>query len=298
MLSDDASFLHFEHLLASGDENGEEVSRFLNDIIAGSKGRRRKLRKGTTLCRAQIGYEMREDFGSRIELPDAFPPERMKPLRDSVSVGRVNPKGRPCLYLAIDPGTAIAEMRPWRGAYISLGQFRVLKDCLLMDFSDDKLRSADLIWSDEPPTAVEREESVWGDIAYAFAKPLTRNEELSEYLATQAISERFRQEGYDGVAYRSALGTGKCIALFDLDSADLSACALHEVDAVKSTFQQINNWYCIPKHHQRVADSMGIDVCSPEAARPHHLQITGYSRVEQARNAAASEASPTSDGEV
>ena len=168
----------------------------------------------------------------------------------------------------------MAEIRPWVGAHISMAQFKVMKDCVLIDCSRDKVRSLDLMLREEPATPAEEEEAIWGDIAYAFAKPLTRDDVLSEYLATQAISGKFRREGYDGVAYQSALGKGKCIALFDLDAADLAACSLHVTESVTYKFGQINNWYCVPKHHQHIADGIGIDVSSPEAALPHFLRIT------------------------
>ena len=157
---------------------------------------------------------------------------------------------------------------------MSLAQFKVMKDCTLIDCSGDKVRSMDLVLREEPATPAEKEEAIWGDIAYAFAEPLTRDDVLSRYLATQAISERFRREGYDGIAYESALGKGKCIALFDLDVADLASCALYKTESVTHTFRQINNWYCIPKHYQDIADSIGIGAASPEAALPHFLRIT------------------------
>ncbi len=125
----------------------------------------------------------------------------------------------------------------------------------------------------EPASTAEQASAIWGDIAYAFAKPLTRDDDLTEYLATQAIAEEFRKRGYDGVVYQSALGEGKCVALFDLDVAELTQCALFETKAVTHSFVQTNNWYCIPKHHPTIAASKGLDILSPEAAQPHFLTI-------------------------
>ncbi|MBV9156286.1 MAG: RES family NAD+ phosphorylase [Acidobacteriaceae bacterium] len=105
---------------------------------------------------------MRADDEGEIEIPDAFLPERMKPLRDSSSEGRVNPKGKACLYLATDSNTALAEVRPWRGAHISLGLFKVTRDCALIDFSMDKVRSVDLMLRKEPASTAERALAVWG----------------------------------------------------------------------------------------------------------------------------------------
>lgn len=250
------------------------------------------------MYRAQRGYLMRPDDEGEIETPDAFLPERMKPLRGNSSEGRVDPKGLHCLYLATDCDTAMAEVRPWRGAHISLGQFTVMKKSTLIDFSMDNVRSVDLMFRRRGQVSTaERASAVWGDIAYAFKKPLTRDDDKTEYLATQAIAEEFRKEGYDGVAYQSALGKGKCVALFDLDAAELAACALFEAKAVVHTFTQANNWYRIPKHHPNIASRIGLDVLSPEAAQPHFLKIR-YSAISDAPPSARPTDEPAEEHEV
>lgn len=95
MSSHGASFPYFEYLLSESDENTEEIEAFLDAIVATSGSRRRKLPKGRTLFRAQCGYVMREQREGEMEIPDAFPPERMKPLREGMREGRVSPKGNP-----------------------------------------------------------------------------------------------------------------------------------------------------------------------------------------------------------
>lgn len=286
---DFARFESFENQLLQREQYAEQVAEFLSAVVANSSSRTRKLSNGRILFRAQRGYRMRTDDEGEVEVPDAFLPERMKPARESASEGRVNPKGQACLYLATKQDTALAEVRPWRGAYISLGVFRVIKDCKLIDFSTDKLRSVDLLLRKEQASTAEQASAIWGDIAYAFAKPLTKDDDLTEYLATQAIAEEFRKRGYDGVLYQSALGEGKCVALFDLDVAELTQCALFETKTVTHTFVQTNNWYCIPKHHPKIAAGVGLDISSPEAAQPHFLKIKYFS---------VSEAPPTSASET
>jgi len=283
MFSHDASFSHFEYLLSQGDEHADGAARFLDALVATSGSRRRRLPKGRTLARAQRGYVMREEPDTEMAVPDAFLPERMKPPREGMRDGRASSKEKPCLYLATDPDAAMAEVRPWVGAHISLAHFKLIKDCMLIDCSHDKVVSIELMLREDPATPAEEEAAIWGDVAHAFSKPLTQDDVPSEYLATQAISERFQREGYDGIAYQSPLGKGKCIALFDLDAAELAQCALFETKSVTHTFGQINNWYCIPKHYQHVADSIGIDVSSPEAARPRFLRIVDYRLCEEDR---------------
>ena len=47
----------------------------------------------------------------------------MKPLGGRATDGRANPRGIPCLYLATTKETAMSEVRPWIGSYVSAGQF-------------------------------------------------------------------------------------------------------------------------------------------------------------------------------
>jgi hypothetical protein len=60
---------------------------------------------------------------------------------------------------------------------------------------------------------------------------------------TQILAELFKSEGYDGVGYRSSLGPGHNVALFDLDAADLIVCLLFEVKDISFKFEQAGNPY-------------------------------------------------------
>jgi len=69
------------------------------------------------------------------DFPCPFPYARMKPLSDSATEGRANPKGIPCLYVATDKETAMSEVRPWLGAILSVAIFKLPKDLKIIDFS-------------------------------------------------------------------------------------------------------------------------------------------------------------------
>jgi hypothetical protein len=166
----------------------------------------------------------------------------MKPLRDRAREGRVNPKGIPCLYLSTDRETAVAEVRPSKGQFVSLGYFEVLKDCKLANFSVQVNRH--IIYSDSP-----REDKidgiVLGDVTNAFSRPVEIDDTTAEYAPTQVIAEYMRKAGYDGIYYRSELGPAMNIALFDLDAAKLKACDLYMIDDLKYHFVSIDNTYFV-----------------------------------------------------
>lgn len=288
-------FHRFAWAVTQPTGHAEEIERFLTAVIATAKSRRRILRKGTILCRAQPGYVMRAQGEDDIEVPDAFLPERMKPLRDHASESRANRRDAPCLYLADDRDTAMAEVRPWVGAHITLAHFKVAKDCVLVDCSLDKTTSLDLMLRNVEVTPDEREQAVWGDIAQAFSKPLTQDDTLEEYWATQVLSERFKSEGYDGVAYKSPLGKGKNIALFDLDAADPINGTLYVTESVSYRFTQTNNTYYVPKHYPDWAKQHGIDPSLPNAENPLFLRIVGYYPLEAEEKAGGEDGAPSGE---
>src|SRR5687768_8705152 len=62
-----------------------------------------------------------------VEHSDATEPLPLGGLRapplDRRSTGRLNRRDMFCLYTAMDPQTALAEVRPWMGARISVAEF-------------------------------------------------------------------------------------------------------------------------------------------------------------------------------
>ncbi|HEX9652872.1 MAG TPA: RES domain-containing protein [bacterium] len=64
------------------------------------------------------------------------------------------------------------------------------------------------------------------------------DDRLAEYAPTQIITEFFKNNGFDGIEYKSSLGEGNNIALFDLESAEVVECLLFEVNKVNFDFKQ------------------------------------------------------------
>src|ERR1700691_693450 len=167
-----------------------EVRAFLATVVATSEARRDSIAKGTILWRAQRGYEWRiENKGEEdeLEVPCALSPDRMTPKPELVGDGRVNPKGIPCLYLSTTSETAMAEVRPWVGSNLSLAQFKLARDLAIVDCSRDKRMFSLWVVDGEPgePPPERREQVVWGDIGYAFSRPITPDHPVTEYVPTQ-----------------------------------------------------------------------------------------------------------------
>jgi hypothetical protein len=170
----------------------------------------------------------------------------MLPLKGRAVEGRANPRGIPVLYAATKEDTAAAEVRPWIGAYVSVAQLRTRRDLQMVNCTSDETGLK--IYLTEPD-AEERERAVWRDIDLAFGRPVKRNEHSAEYAPTQLIAEVFRKQGFDGIGYRSSLGPGHNLALFDLDVVDLLNCTVFSVDGLRFEMREATNRYYVSKHY-------------------------------------------------
>ena len=222
-----------------------EQRAFLDAVLDSASKRQETVPSGSVFWRAQLGHGWRpiecEDGETRESLaPHPF--ERMKPLPFQAMEGRANPKGIPCLYTiahrdsAIARTTAIAEVRPWVGAEVSLAALMTNRTLRILNCSS--ANSGFPFYLEEPAPA-KREEANWQLIAQAFSQPVTRNDFLADYAPTQILAEVFRQAGFDGVAYHSALGRGHNFAIFDLNSAAVVDSWLFRVKSVSIVSEEV-----------------------------------------------------------
>jgi hypothetical protein len=230
----------------------KESKDFLNSILQTCGAREIILQKDSIVWRAQNGHELRPIFQTDpdtcedIYIDDApcpFPSERMKPLPDSATEGRANSKGIPHLYVASDKETAMSEVRPWLGAILTVAKLKLKKDLKILDFSvNHGQRSFNLNLLSGKASPDEIDKAVWSDIDNAFSQPTKASDIKSEYAPTQIISELIRSQGFDGIAYKSSLGEGYNICLFELDVADVIDCSIFEPTSMKFEFKKVNEY--------------------------------------------------------
>lgn len=202
---------------------------------------------GKALWRAQVGHdwEPREQDNVQYEEPIPFRAERMKPRHGSAFEGRVNPRGIPCLYTASNKETAVAEVRPWLGALVSVAQMTPVRPLRMVNCSEGHDSKFDLYF-DEPSPEI-REQAVWRAIGREFSKPVSPDLGVAEYPPTQVLAEHFKNLGYDGVVYKSKLGTGINFAVFDIDALDVHDVRLYPVKAVSVEIGEIQNSYVVKR---------------------------------------------------
>lgn len=221
-----------------------QASDFLDDLVQQAGDRVDVVPAGRVLWRARLGHDwepLHDGLEVGYEMPGPFRPERMKPLRDRAREGRANPKGIPYLYISTHRETAMAEVQPWIGSRVSVAQLRIDKDLRLVNCTEDSKRR---IFLGGTPSEYW-DTAVWCDIDAAFSLPVVRTDEHANYVPTQIVAERLKVAGFDGVAYRSALGTGHNIVLFDVDVAHLINCSLYELAAIAFDFRECANPYFV-----------------------------------------------------
>lgn len=222
----------------------QETKSFLDAVLATNKGRNFKLPKGTILFRAQRGIDWRpihDEEGNELgDEPIGYDSGRMKPRPNRAIEGRANPAGISVLYLATTEKTAISEVRPWVGAWVSVAQFKTNRALKALDlsrghgqFSIARLTLHQLMHEEEID-AKTRARAVWTDIDAAFSRPVYVTDDAADYVPTQILAEVFRNAGYDAIIYRSLFGErGYNLALFDVEDADPVNCAPYEVTGIE-----------------------------------------------------------------
>lgn len=236
------SFWNFRREVATKARylHSDSTKEFLAALKESAKNKVISFDEGQILWRAQVGC-LFDEIGE----PQPFDKQRMLPLKDEASEGRINPKGIPCLYAANKIETAIAEVRPWIGAEVSVAMLKTKRPLSIVDCTEDlkgKSMAIPAIMNPEDPlTEEEIETEIWNQINQAFSEPLENGDSRADYAPTQIMSELFRSSGYTGIGYKSALGDGLNIAIFDPQTVEVISCQTHTVRSVKFTSEPSGN---------------------------------------------------------
>jgi sarcosine oxidase delta subunit len=249
-----SSFLFFREKKSHEERyfHSEKVQEFLNAVLDTGRERFELIPEGQRYWRAQLGsdlWPLDDGDGQVVDYrPVPYPAKRMKPLPEKASEGRVNPRGMACLYLATDEKTAISEVRPWVGSYVTVAEFETRKPLKVVDCSRCEIdpvvgtvRDVDMLFRLKPPSPEETTEIVWRWIDLAFSQPVDRDDSTADYVPTQIIAELFKTNGFDGIKYKSVFNGGKNLALFDLGSAEqIGEGKVVQVTKIELDFQQIH----------------------------------------------------------
>ncbi len=174
-------------------------------------------------------YEQKEAFDA---MSMGAPPPEVS------SAGRINPQGISYLYCAYEEETAISEIRPWKGADVSVAEFETLEDVKAVDLSKTPIRlsSSD---SSNISTIITSQFVSSSINAHYFSKPAHEHDELA-YLTSQYIAERFKSVGIQAIIYSSVLhSTGKNIAFFSPNVTKCNNVNIFKINSVEYKFIKI-----------------------------------------------------------
>ena len=210
----------FESGLRSSNRFVAGPEEYLDRLLEGCRACSSELAKDTTLFRGRLH---RPESGSQPWQSMALLP----PAPDSCTAGRLNPEGIPYFYLASTRQTAVAEIRPWRGAQITVGGFNVTRNTQVVDL--------------RPQGPETEHSSPVGWATFMLSRPVHQGDRL-RYVATQYLAERLKSEGFEGMLYQSSLEPrGYNVALFDTGLATYAkgsrtVHSVHAVDYATSEF--------------------------------------------------------------
>ncbi|WP_448649215.1 RES family NAD+ phosphorylase [Pseudomonas corrugata] len=161
------------------------------------------------------------------------------PPKEKTRAGRMNPVGVPVFYGAFNRETCIAELRPSVGGMVLTGEFQLLRDMRVLDFSLlEDLFDAQPMSCFDPAyrTKMERRQFL-RTFHSKISSPVTPDQE-HEYLFTQVIAEYLSTQinpPIDGVIFDSVQHQGGTnIALFPRVLAEIPYQERSDDDPIKS----------------------------------------------------------------
>ena len=192
------------------------IQRF-NDFLY-----KHKIEMESVIPEGEIWFRARKGFQEKIE------PESLNPFESPTVVflpyveeeigaapnpenGRLNRENEPMLYVSSEYSTALAEIRPEPGDYVSIGGFKVIRDLKILVFNQD------IAHFSQNENLLDKYETIY---AYdqLISEPITKADKKS-YKITQGFADEIKKLGYDGVQYRSAVSDGVNLCIFDVSSA-------------------------------------------------------------------------------
>lgn len=236
----------------------EYWKKFIDNVVDTAHKRLFALKQGEEFVRGRRGsveLESEQDIPGPVPI---LPKDMGAPPKQLATDGRLNPEGIPYLYLGNSISTAIAELRPWIGAEITIGHFKLTRDVKIVNTTKDKPKFYPVFRllkkngepeiefkSIEEYSAEEKEVQVWGDINSAFSTPVSPNETRLKYIATQYLAEVLKTAGFDGILYASSLNKdGYNLVLFDPNSAYCAQSRKFDVTEVNYKYEEsANPWW-------------------------------------------------------
>lgn len=150
--------------------------------------------------------------------------------------GRLNRKGSSFLYLATDKQTAISEVKPSTGQYLSIGKFKFRENKDGWEIAD----FANLDFYDFSSSDEDIERFV---ILNSIKKELSIPNPDRDYRFTQLISDVLILNGFHGILFTSSVSDGQNLVVFQPINMEYISLS-HEVVEIKKILVNYNELPC------------------------------------------------------
>jgi hypothetical protein len=141
--------------------------------------------------------------------------EMGRPPNEKALNGRANPLGISYLYAASDTSTAISEVQPYKGETVTVVKIKINDIKTLADLRNPRKTVSPFELDEDGLVSLYKEIPYLVTLGEELSKPIVPFEADLEYLSSQYLCELIKSNGYSGVLYKSSLGNGYNIALFD-----------------------------------------------------------------------------------
>lgn len=148
---------------------------------------------------------------------------------------RANPIGIRYLYTATSVETAIAEVRPWKSALISIAHLEVVSKLSLVNLTSIPYMENPFEYQDIKQEVEIR--SLLRKLSSQMAEPIDPGSEDIEYIPTQYLSELIKQFGFDGIMFRSSLGKEVNVVLFNESKVKFLGVSLYRVSNIHHQYE-------------------------------------------------------------
>ncbi|WP_420548554.1 RES family NAD+ phosphorylase [Curvivirga sp.] len=132
------------------------------------------------------------------------------------SHGRANPVGIPYLYLASNSETAVCEIRPHTGETVNIANFRIPEKMTFVDLREPRKLVSPFMLEGEKDIKLMRQDIGFLELlGEELTKPVLPESAAIDYIPSQYLCEFIKKCNFDGVIYKSSVGNGINLAIFD-----------------------------------------------------------------------------------
>lgn len=153
-----------------------------------------------------------------------------KPSSNIATSGRANPYGISYLYMATTKTTAIAEVRPHKGNVVCIAKIKIPNRLRLADLRNPKTHLSPFLRSDYSTEKLFKYIVLLQKLGEELSKPIVPHEAELEYLSSQYLAELIKDANFDGIIFKSSVGKGDNITLFNDSNVEFKNVELYEVN--------------------------------------------------------------------